>query len=189
MKFVAERDDRLEQRAVMFALQLGTHEGSVDLDDSRKQQCEVGERRVSSTEVVKREANSDSTQMRHRVNCFGDIEQRHAFCDFDDETLGRHPTFRERALNHRYQARIVKLVYGEVDREKWSRALSANRLQERVAATASRIAKEPSSNMRSLCSASGMNTSGGIDPRSGCCQRINASKPTTSTVERSIMGW
>src|ERR1035437_4140104 len=75
MKFVAERDDRLEQRVVMFALPLGTHEGSVDLDDSRKQECEVGERRVSSTEVVKRDANSDSTQMRHRVNCFGDIER------------------------------------------------------------------------------------------------------------------
>ena len=49
-------------------------------------------------------------------------------------------------------------------------------------------AKAPRSKMRSLCSASGMKTPGGTHPR-WWCQRISASKPTTSRVESRTMGW
>ena len=47
-----------------------------------------------------------------------------------------------------------------------------------AAAMASLSANAPSSRMRSLCSASGIKTMGGTDPRSGWCQRISASKPS-----------
>lgn len=43
--------------------------------------------------------------------------------------------------------------------------------------------------MRPLSSATGMNSSGGTRPLSGCCQRTRASTPFISPVVSDTMGW
>ena len=47
----------------------------------------------------------------------------------------------------------------------------------------------PSAAIRPVSSAIGMNSSGGIRPRSGCVQRASASVDTGRPVARSITGW
>ena len=49
--------------------------------------------------------------------------------------------------------------------------------------------QRPSGMMSPLSSASGMNSSGGIRPRSGCCQRTSASRPEMRSVSRVTSGW
>ena len=43
--------------------------------------------------------------------------------------------------------------------------------------------------LRPAASASGMNSSGGIRPRRGCCQRAKTSKPPRRPVRSSTSGW
>jgi hypothetical protein len=49
--------------------------------------------------------------------------------------------------------------------------------------------QRPIGTIRPLSSATSMNWSGAITPRTGCCQRTSASKPTASSVCRSTIGW
>ena len=53
----------------------------------------------------------------------------------------------------------------------------------------SRSARRPSSTIRPVRSATGMNTSGGTAPSSSSYQRARASTPTTAPLERSTTGW
>jgi hypothetical protein len=60
---------------------------------------------------------------------------------------------------------------------------------ERTWAHASRSAQRPIETINPVSSAIGMNSLGGMMPRSPCCQRISASTACTRPVSRATMGW
>ncbi len=47
----------------------------------------------------------------------------------------------------------------------------------------------PMISIRPLCSATSMNTEGGIVPRVGCCQRSSTSTPTMRRSRMRKIGW
>ncbi|MNI55447.1 hypothetical protein D3C73_1103990 [compost metagenome] len=61
--------------------------------------------------------------------------------------------------------------------------------QRMASAHASCRVKAPSSWISPVSSAMGMKSSGMINPFTGCCQRISASRPTMRTWLTSRMGW
>ena len=69
--------------------------------------------------------------------------------------------------------------------EGWCRSLCISA----PARQASRSTQLPSGTMSPLCSATGMNSTGGSSPRVGCSQRTSASKPVICCVSRSTVGW
>ncbi len=59
----------------------------------------------------------------------------------------------------------------------------------RASVTAVRSTQRPTCSDRPAASATGMNCDGRINPRSGCCQRRNASIAGTDPLCRSTSGW
>ena len=81
------------------------------------------------------------------------------------------------SLDRREHAADAELQRRQVDRELDVRRASASRRRRRAAARSRRAAS-----IRPVSSATGMNSDGGIRPRSGCGQRSSASKPMISPV-------
>ena len=79
------------------------------------------------------------------------------------------------ALPEADQARVQMLpVRDHYDEARWAQAV--------------RSVHSPIGPIKPVSSATGMNLTGGIKPRSGCCQRIRTSTPINRPVARSICG-
>ena len=98
---------------------------------------------------------------------FGQLQ----FQDMWRQTMGLQQT-----TNPVDETRLAEMAGGQVDRDDQRRPTC--RRQAASCRQTSASIQSPSVMMRSLASATGMNWSGGIRPRSGWNQRIGASAPT-----------
>ena len=80
-----------------------------------------------------------------------------------------------------------RLFGRQVDRDV--QVVAGPRARRRSGAGRPRSTCRVSGRIRPVCSASGMNSSGGTMPCSGWCQRTSASAPTTAPVGGSTFGW
>ncbi len=69
------------------------------------------------------------------------------------------------------------------------RATSWSACHSTICRQASSMTQTPIGTIRPVSSATEMISPGRMSPRSGCCQRSSASKPTTRSVASAITGW
>ena len=96
---------------------------------------------------------------------------------------GSRPRLLERVADRADQAGLVEFPRGQVDADRHAAgAWGSSRARRCICRQASRSTNRPMGTIRPVCSASGMKSSGGTSPRSGCCQRTSASTPASRPV-------
>ena len=161
------------------SVSMSRDEGAVDLEAVDRQALEVGQRRVAGAEVVDGEAHAQRVQLRaaprwrgsgRRISTLSVISSSRrrgsGRCRSSDRA---HRVEQSRAARNWRRERLTA-----IGRPASPRALPGAHLARRPG----RSTHSPSGTIRPVSSASGMNSSGGTSPCSGCCQRSSASTPT-----------
>ena len=178
----ARRDHGLDDRAVRVAVEPGD-ERPVDLDRVERQVLQVGQRRVAGAEVVEHEPDAHVAQPAERPDPDLGLVHHDALGDLELERRRVEPGLGQDRVDLVDEVRLAELAGRQVDRHHQARAARAGRRATRVAwRQAVSSTHRPSGTIRPVSSASGMNDSGGTRPRTGCCQRTSASKPTIRSV-------
>ena len=98
VEFLAQRDDRLEQVSLRVDLVDRTNEGLVDLDDSRTEGREIGQRRETGAEIVQGDPDAQRAQEVHHGHRLGDVDESNTLGDLQDEEAGGSAHSRNRLL-------------------------------------------------------------------------------------------
>ena len=164
------------------------HEGTVDLELVDRQLLQIGQRRVAGAEVVQRQlaARSPRSAPGRRAPRAGSAISALSVIS-QVERSGRC----RQAAAGRWMASGSSGSCSDLRREidRHAEVVARRRSSGTAARSAAFSTQSVSGLIRPVCSASGMNSSGGISPSSGCCQRTSASTPTTVPVRASILGW
>ena len=157
---------------------------------STGQAFEVRERGVAGAEVVDREVEAERAERTERAQRRLGVAHERALGDLQPQRRRLDAARRAARAPRRSAARAPRA--GAARGSRSSRA-AEHRARPRATRTAWRhacsSAHTPSGTMRPVSSASGTNSIGATRPRSGCSQRISASKPTSVPWSRSIIGW
>lgn len=138
-----KRDNRLEQRVAPRARVAGPDEGLVDLDDPGMQVHEVGERGVPRAEVVEGDPDPEPVEVLDDPRGDGDVAERDALGDLDDETARRESAQLEGPVDLGDEARVVKLSSGQIDPMYGATSGPVVRTQSPATHAASLSANEP----------------------------------------------
>jgi len=86
---VGHDDDGLDDLAVFLAAWHILQEGSVDLQDVQRQAFEVGQRRVTGTEVIDRQGHALGAHALEQADSALDVPHQCVFGDFQLQVAGR----------------------------------------------------------------------------------------------------
>ena len=158
-------------------------ERPVHLQDVHREAAEVAERRVAGPEVVERQVHAERLELlepRHRELRVG---HQDGLRDLERERGRVDPGLVDGVADIGDHVAVLQLLHGQVDahRESQRPAARASRIR-RAWRQPSRSTHRPIGMISPVSSASGMNWSGGIIPRSGWRQRSSASTPRDAAV-------
>ena len=168
-----ERDERL--RSPPPATPSMNERSIFSMSTGKRRQ--VGERRVAGAEVVDGQPHAERVQRLEARDGELDVAIITLSVSSSTRREGASPLRRERVAHVVEQVRRAQLARREVDRHG-DGTLRRRRVQPARCAHASRRTQRPSSTIRPVSSASGMNSAGARCRASGWRQRSSASTPT-----------
>ena len=141
------------------------HETAVDLDFVERDPAKIGEARIACSEIVEREANAEICErLKDALRRWRGLEKGQ-FRRFEFEPMWRQAMAFQRFGDNRGNVRMTELDWRDVDGDR-----NANS-HEAAIRHASSMIHWPSTAIEPFSSAIGMNSIGGISPRTGCVQR------------------
>ncbi len=108
------RNDRLDDCRVFRIVANALDERTVDLEDIERQALQIGQRGITSPEVVDRQLNAELPELPERFDGEFDVTHDDAFGDLQLEPAGRHAGRAQRARHPFDQIRFLKLARRQV---------------------------------------------------------------------------